>query len=382
MLFEKLGYHLSQASIEEAERDWRINNQNEEGLRFEDVLHVLNTIRSREGFAMSEVVELNDVFHRHDMQGCQQLREFELARALAWLGYPLSLHQRQELWCRVDVDKTGSLEAGEFLKLMRLLREEEAMAAQALLKRNAGGLKVAEKDLQNTLATLGYAPSHAVLNQAVMQALGDKVDRKPDLQSILTIFRCVREASVAKLRQSAGLSDLQTSKIRARFGSRIDQGKLIKNIELEKFMYELFPAARHSHEERVRVRQSIAEHHGEDNGLVTLDDVFAIIRKYRDTRDEAGWEREQDVIESTGFSNQLVAQFKEAFVRADHHGHGFLAGREISSVFDEILDMNQPDIGPLLKEIARLCNRVECIDFSEFLRLVKVTWDLRMVKNL
>eukprot|EP00438_Fugacium_kawagutii_P016436 Skav210988 [mRNA] locus=scaffold1730:70072:79708:- [translate_table: standard] len=42
-----------------------------------------------------------------------ELREFELTRALSWpgtehaLGYPLSSQRRRQLWCRVDLDKSG-----------------------------------------------------------------------------------------------------------------------------------------------------------------------------------------------------------------------------------------------------------------------------------
>ena len=42
-------------------------------------------------------------------QGRDELREFELTRALSWLGYPLSSQRRRQLWCRVDLDKSGAI---------------------------------------------------------------------------------------------------------------------------------------------------------------------------------------------------------------------------------------------------------------------------------
>ena len=63
--------------------------------------------------------ELEEVYEKFDGSQKGEMREFELARAMNWLGYPLSQSRRRELWCKVDVDKSNKIDCGEFLKLVR-----------------------------------------------------------------------------------------------------------------------------------------------------------------------------------------------------------------------------------------------------------------------
>merc|ERR1712151_255474 len=109
----------------------------------------------------AEVLELTEVFVKHDALQKGEMREFELARALNWLGYPLSHQRRQMLWCNVDVNKSDTVDSKEFLKLIRLLREEETSAAVALIEKaqkSATGGTIREEHMRDMLNRLGYAP--------------------------------------------------------------------------------------------------------------------------------------------------------------------------------------------------------------------------------
>eukprot|EP00434_Breviolum_minutum_P001624 symbB.v1.2.001433.t1/scaffold58.1/size370606/2 len=123
-LFFKLGYTIHSSVIEEAVHGLFPAGV-DDGIIFEDCVHVLAYIRSNEGFSKDEAQNLKSVFRKFCSKGRDELREFELTRALSWLGYPLSSQRRRQLWCRVDLDKSGAIHEGEFLKLVRHLREED-----------------------------------------------------------------------------------------------------------------------------------------------------------------------------------------------------------------------------------------------------------------
>merc|ERR1712032_608967 len=93
---------------------------------------------------------------------------------------------------------------------------------------------------------------------------------------VIEVLRFVREAQVVKLRQSAGLSDQQATKIRSKFALRVDHGKKIDPTEFERFMYDMFPTARMSQVERERVKTTIKQHTKDD--CIDLADTFWIVR--------------------------------------------------------------------------------------------------------
>eukprot|EP00913_Durusdinium_trenchii_P026129 g24512.t1 len=143
-LFFKLGYTIHSSVIEEA-----------------DCVHVLAYIRANEGFSKEEAQELKSVFRKFCSTGRDELREFELTRALSWLGYPLSSQRRRQLWCRVDLDKSGAIHEGEFLKLVRHLREEDVQRA-ALIGKAKSERAASDKELlalRERLPSLEDAPA-------------------------------------------------------------------------------------------------------------------------------------------------------------------------------------------------------------------------------
>jgi len=376
-LFMKIGYSINAGIIEDAIKvvlptvykrgAWRDHQ-----MVFEDVLRIFHIIRKREGFSEREIAELTDVFNRHDQTGKGELREFELARCFNWMGYPLSQQKRRELWCRIDVDKTESIDLSEFLKLAHILREEETSAARSVLEQcSKTGSKVTEPILKNMLLKLGYSPPQQIFAQAMRHTGDSSGDGAVDLQGLLGILSFIREKQVLKLRQSAGLPDNQVAKIRSKFGLRVEAGKHIELNDFERLMYDLFPAARHEQAERDKIRALIKQH-AKGNGIQDLMEAYWIVRLYSDMRDEDKWRREQEAAQAAGFTNWQVASFREAFVAADTNADGCLSEREIEAVFDDLMNLNLAQIDTMRQEFRRLGNLKECIEFSEFLSLMQV----------
>mmetsp|Transcript_16148 Transcript_16148/g.34921 ORF Transcript_16148/g.34921 Transcript_16148/m.34921 type:complete len:825 (+) Transcript_16148:59-2533(+) len=366
-LFAKMGYTVPREVVSESVKELGPASTIM-GLIFEDVCKLLTTIRKREGFSKSEVDELMATFKMCDRTGQGELREFELAHVMNWLGYPLSHSRRRKLWCYVDVDKNNFIDPNEFLKLVRLLREEETRAAQKLLEvSNSGQSMPRERDVKDMLYKLGYHPSAQLFAEGLKRMSTDS-GGAPDLLNILAFLRFLREGMVKNLRESAGLSDTMASKIKGKFRMKLDSGRTVEPQEFERFMYELFKSARSNAVERDKIKQLVRDH--AVNGTLGLNEMFWIVRLYGDTVEEDKLEKEKNSATSVGFTEQQVAQFRQAFVVADLDGSGELSEEEILTLFEDVVSLSAAQVSRLHMELEELGDRKDSIDFSEFLRIL------------
>jgi len=368
-LFFKLGYTIHHSVIEEAVASLFPSGA-DDGIIFEDCVHVLAYIRSNEGFSKDEALELKSVFRKFTSKGRDELREFELTRALSWLGYPLSTQRRRQLWCRVDLDKSGAIHEGEFLKLVRHLREEETSASQILvakLQHANSGPEIPEADFKQMLNKLGYSPSPAILAEALELPSDSTGDGQSDIYGILGILRFLRESQVKKLRQSAGLSDQQVAKIRSKFGLKLEAGKRVEPQEFERFMYDLFKSAKQTQAAQQKIQELIQENLVE--GSLGLAEMFWVVRLYDDARSEEAWAKEDHIIKEAGFTSAQVAQFREQFVKADTDGSGWLNDTQVGDIFKSMkLSLEQSALLNEALEDAQASK--EAMDFAGFLRIV------------
>jgi len=368
-LFFKLGYTIHSSVIEEAVESLFPSGA-EDGIIFEDCVHVLAYIRSNEGFSKDEAQELKSVFRKFCSKGRDELREFELTRALSWLGYPLSSQRRRQLWCRVDLDKSGAIHEGEFLKLVRHLREEETSASQLLvakLQHSNAGSEIPEADFKQMLNKLGYSPSPTILAEALELPSDSTGDGTSDIYGILSILRHLRESQVKKLRQSSGLSDQQVAKIRSKFGLKLEAGKRVEPQEFERFMYELFKFARQTQAAQQKIQELIQENLVE--GSLGLAEMFWVVRLYDDARSEEAWAREDHIIREVGFTSAQVAQFREQFVKADTDGSGSITDEQAAEALNSMkLTPEQSAVmGEAMEEVQ---TAKDAMDFAGFLRVL------------
>lgn len=331
-----MGYSILPEALEDAKKELSLERGGM-GYIFEDVLRIVQLLRKREGFSASEADELLSVYRMFDGTRNRELREFELARAINWLGYPLSQSRRRQLWCKIDVDRTDSIDEHEFLKLARLLREEESFEARQMLSHLSDTRGLPQQDLKMLLVRLGYAPPKAVLDKAVQESLQRGWDTTPDLPGMLSILRYVREEQVAKLRLSAGISDLQATRVRSKFALKLEAGKVVEAAELEKFMNELFKVSPDDPRDVGELERihSVVMHHA-STGPLGLTEMFWCVRHFGDMREEDLWRREQAAAEASGFSTAEVAQLRNAFVRIDADGSNSLSVAEAAVFLEEL----------------------------------------------
>jgi Ca2+-binding EF-hand superfamily protein len=266
---------------------------------------------------------------------------------------------------------------GEFLKLIRLLREEETAAARDILEtcehiRGSTKSSLPEASLAKMLLHLGYCPPDKIIKEAMRECADTTGDGSVDIFGVLNILRLIREKQVAKLRANAGISDQQANKLKSKFGMRLEHGKHVELTEFDKVMCELFPAAKHQPGEKERIRHLIKEQTQGRGYIKELMEAFWIVRLYADMRDEDKWAREQDVAHDAGFTHWQVASFREAFVSADANADGCLSELEIQAVFENLMALNLNQFEAMSKEFHKMGTKSDCIEFCDFLRLMHV----------
>eukprot|EP00929_Paragymnodinium_shiwhaense_P112861 TRINITY_DN81127_c0_g1_i1.p1 TRINITY_DN81127_c0_g1~~TRINITY_DN81127_c0_g1_i1.p1 ORF type:complete len:871 (-),score=299.74 TRINITY_DN81127_c0_g1_i1:41-2653(-) len=375
-LIHRIGYSILPSVVEEVVSDQVKKINPDDGLVFEDILKVLHKLHKQEGFSKSEVADLQEVFTRHDTEDNEELREFELAHALTWLGYPISQQRRRQLWCKVDVDKTDSIDESEFLKLIRLLREEEVVFAKQTLE-EAGNLKdsnsaqawLKETGIMTMLNRMGYCPPDALLAKALKTCGGEG---ELSLINILEIVKMVREEQVTQLRQSAGLPDRIANKIRGKFGPKIEAGKRIDPMDIEKLMFEIFKSARNRPEQRAKIRKQIQESTTHAEGTYDLNQIFWLVRNYGDNVAEEAWRAEEEAAKAGGFDQIQVSVFRQEFVLQDEDGDSYLNEEGVYKAFDNLIKMTTAQTAVLARQMDMIGDdEKDCVDFAEFIRIMR-----------
>lgn len=234
-----------------------------------------------------------------------------------------------------------------------------------------GQSHVAEVDLKKMLLKLGYAPPDAIISLSLKQSGDTSGDGSVDLHGLLGILRFIREKQVMKLRQSAGLSDQQAAKIKGKFGLRVQNGKQIESGEFVRVVCDIFPVARHQPGERDKIMSLIKEQTS-GNIIKDLMEAYWIVRLYGDMREECKWTREQEAAHDAHFTNWQVSSFREAFVVADIHAHGYLSQREIQSVFEDLMSLNLKQLEAMSREFNKMGERRDTVEFADFLRVMRV----------
>lgn len=326
-----------------------------QGLVFQEALRVLTEVRKQEGFSKQEYLELIDTFAKFETRGQGELREFELARAMTWLGQPHSHQRRKQLWLKVDVDRSGYIDPGEFLKLMRLVREEETGHIRAMLKHIKTEDGFRGSDLKDILFKMGYAPAHHVFEEAMALFKGNS-----DVLAILSILKYVREKGAEQSRQTARLDDKKAAKVRAKFAARIEAGQRIEVPEFEKFMNEMVKIR---YPGEVTLLKNTIEQYAVE-GSLGLTEMFWALRTWDDHL-----ELEVLAAEIAGFSPEEVLVYLHLFVEADVHQRGRLQFDQVMSAMDVFFHDDAYEGNKLEREIRDLGAEQDSVHFAEFLRL-------------
>eukprot|EP00927_Polykrikos_kofoidii_P033385 TRINITY_DN28232_c0_g1_i1.p1 TRINITY_DN28232_c0_g1~~TRINITY_DN28232_c0_g1_i1.p1 ORF type:complete len:514 (-),score=132.70 TRINITY_DN28232_c0_g1_i1:73-1536(-) len=142
-------------------------------LTIEEVTSLLRVYRKAEGITVAEKKELFEIFKRE--QEDNSMGALELGRLLRWFGISTSLQEVQRIIEDVDFDGSGRVEFEELLKVLRVLRQDEARKRHRIfdsIDTSGWGFITAKKLVQAmTVVMDGAEPPVERLQSAICSAI-------------------------------------------------------------------------------------------------------------------------------------------------------------------------------------------------------------------
>lgn len=136
-LMVKLGFTLFGQAREELLAD--IGATSEQEFRFDDAARYLKACRSKDGFTRKELDDLSANFEKFDSNNSGEITNLQVMDLLRHLGYRTTLEDVHELAKKVDLNSNGTMDIGEYTRLMRIFREIEIGRAQVAFVNKATG---------------------------------------------------------------------------------------------------------------------------------------------------------------------------------------------------------------------------------------------------
>eukprot|EP00435_Cladocopium_sp_Y103_P018397 s1441_g4.t1 len=162
-LVGSLGLTVSEATVKElvgdSEDAYFGLGRKDGALDFDEFVNFMLKLKTREGFSIAEVKQFKHVFDRFDDNNNGEVEVLELADVLRYLGRTVKLDELQVLISQVDFNGSGALEFEEFLRLMRIHREEEVnKIRQAYCQFASGETQLLPKaKLPDAMAAMGVS---------------------------------------------------------------------------------------------------------------------------------------------------------------------------------------------------------------------------------
>merc|ERR1712217_677287 len=121
MRYTPLKQNIEEIFSEVIEEGWTADTE----LDFNEFFDFMLILRQREGFLKQQVEEMRAVFTRFDNDGSGEISALELSDLFRHLGYSANLDDIHIFVRQVDENNSNQLDFREFLRLMRLHREQE-----------------------------------------------------------------------------------------------------------------------------------------------------------------------------------------------------------------------------------------------------------------
>jgi len=288
---------------------------------FDDFVDMMENFRRTDGFCRSEVVELRTVFKAFDEKGTGEVGPSQVADMMRFMGFSASLEQSVCSMKVVDFDNTMWLDFREFLRLMRLHREEELVMMKKVFNKKATHGLLRKELALSCLAYLDERGKH--LDEATAaEFLEDSADLI-DWEEFVDFCDFCRQLAVTKLRVQAGFSDEEVETFKSAFEKYDSDGSGdISRKELQALLQDLQFAMATAEDRQVFLSILVEARKSARRGGVPEDDcgtdgstdisfwVFVHLLRAVQTRED---EKKVTTLESISFEKEERMELREVY---------------------------------------------------------------------
>eukprot|EP00930_Biecheleria_cincta_P034610 TRINITY_DN23897_c0_g1_i2.p1 TRINITY_DN23897_c0_g1~~TRINITY_DN23897_c0_g1_i2.p1 ORF type:complete len:972 (+),score=192.10 TRINITY_DN23897_c0_g1_i2:228-2918(+) len=178
-------------------------------LDFDEFVNMMELFRRAEGFTRQELAEFSEIFKNFDSKNEGEIDVPQVGAMLRNLGFNVEMAKAKAMVNTVDWNGSGSLDFSEFLKLMRLTREDELSRIKTVYdhyKREDedGNSFMRPADVCHALLTIGCPQNIAtVMLKVFLNLCGDHID----IDALVGVADGCRRILMKKTRKHAGFSD-------------------------------------------------------------------------------------------------------------------------------------------------------------------------------
>jgi len=301
-----------------------------DGLDFNEFLELMGILRQSAGFTQAQVAELRSHFMYYDRNQTQEVSCMDLIDLLQHLGMTVNVKDVRDFIRLVDFNESNTLDFGEFLRLMRLLREQELSQVVAVFQ--------ARRDARSN-----KLPAARVQDALVALSLCDAADAAPlvaeplEFEDFVILSDDARSKAQTELQKHAGFSHDEVCNFREAFANYDVEGSgTVKKGEMARLFADLgIPL--HTSQDRENMLAQLAE--ARDAALragVPEEEVcpsggasvrFAVflhlLRMMQFKVEKKQVERDTEAIVQTKFSSREVADFGQIFKRLEEQNGGY-----------------------------------------------------------
>jgi len=243
-------------------------------LCLEEFEHVMELLRTRNGFTKGEYEHFMDLFQRFDKDKTGEMDTKELIAVVTWLGFAVIPDFLDGVLKEVDVDGSGCINAREYLVCMKKIRDREIQGVKDAITANDadGSGTLSSAELADLLRSIGYIPDE----DAVIEAARDSGVDMEDGGTVIELSECWRLLGVYRSRE--GFNKAEVDEIKQAF-ERYDKNNTgeISTLDIGKVLRWLGYPTPFEVQQHLTAQVDI-----DGSGQLDLGELRKMIRMYRE----------------------------------------------------------------------------------------------------
>lgn len=323
-VLQALGYQPMRVVIDEVLQE--VDFESDAELDFEEFFHFMLVFKQRDGFSQQELDEYEAVFRKFDRDMSDNINVHELGDMLRYLGFSVGTDNLYMLLAQVDVNRNGTLDCNEFLRLMRLHRESELKRLRDIFEQRC--------DSGDEISALDVKPGlqEYMCEEVPAQVLLHNASDKLDFEEFVTLADTARWTKVVSERRMAGFSSTEIDSLEEMFGHYDKDGSGdIDSFEVQELLND-FGLKLRTRAERQEVldqleeaRQLAAEAGVKPDvrrpkTMITFWELVQLVRLVKTHRAKVKEEESRKQLEAISFSKQEIDDFRAVFLSWAKHG--------------------------------------------------------------